>query len=63
MKEGFFGSLASAQKDYALKTDKFIAQDDKVIVSKATDDSQISYWLKSKTEELFCQNSVQAHPA
>jgi uncharacterized protein len=32
VKEGFFGSLASTQKDYALKTDEFIAQDDKVIV-------------------------------
>jgi ketosteroid isomerase-like protein len=32
MKEGFFGSLASTQKDYALKTDEFIAQDDKVIM-------------------------------
>jgi uncharacterized protein len=32
VKEGFFGSLASTQKDYALKTDEFIAQNDKVIM-------------------------------
>lgn len=32
VKEEFFGSLASTQKDYALKTDEFIAQDDKVIM-------------------------------
>ena len=29
VKEGFFASLASTQKDYVLKTDEFIAQDDK----------------------------------
>jgi ketosteroid isomerase-like protein len=32
VKDGFFGSLASTQKDYALKTDEFIAQDDKVVM-------------------------------
>jgi uncharacterized protein len=32
VKEGFFASLASTQKDYALKTDEFVAQDDKVIM-------------------------------
>jgi ketosteroid isomerase-like protein len=32
VKEGFFGSLASTQKDYALKADEFIAQGDKVIM-------------------------------
>jgi uncharacterized protein len=32
VKEGFFGSLASTQKDYALKVDEFVAQDDKVIM-------------------------------
>jgi ketosteroid isomerase-like protein len=32
VKEGFFGSLASTQKGYALKTDEFIAQNDKVIM-------------------------------
>ena len=32
VKEGFFGSLASTQNDYALKTDEFIAQDDKLIM-------------------------------
>jgi uncharacterized protein len=32
VKEGFFGSLASTQKDYALKTNEFIAQGDKVIM-------------------------------
>jgi ketosteroid isomerase-like protein len=32
VKAGFFGSLASTQKDYALKTDEFITQDDKVIM-------------------------------
>jgi uncharacterized protein len=32
VKEGFFGSLVSTQKDYALKTDEFVAQDDKVIM-------------------------------
>ena len=30
--EGFFGPLASTQRDYALRTDEFIAQDDKVIM-------------------------------
>ena len=32
VREGFFGSLASTQRDYALRTDEFIAQDDKVIM-------------------------------
>jgi uncharacterized protein len=32
VREGFFGTLASTQKDYALRTDEFIAQDDKVIM-------------------------------
>jgi ketosteroid isomerase-like protein len=32
VREGFFGPLASTQKDYALATDEFIAQDDKVIM-------------------------------
>ena len=32
VRKGFFGPLASTQKDYALTTDEFIAQDDKVIM-------------------------------
>jgi uncharacterized protein len=32
VREGFFGPLASTQRDYALRTDEFIAQDDKVIM-------------------------------
>jgi ketosteroid isomerase-like protein len=32
VKEKFFVSLASTQKDYALKADEFVAQDDKVIM-------------------------------
>ena len=32
VREGFFCPLASTQRDYALKTDEFIAQDDKVIM-------------------------------
>jgi uncharacterized protein len=32
VREGFFGSLVSTQKDYALETDEFIGQDDKVIM-------------------------------
>lgn|SRR6478672_5583542 len=32
VKEGFFASLASTQKDYSLQTDEFIAQGDKVIM-------------------------------
>jgi ketosteroid isomerase-like protein len=33
VKEGFFGGLASTQKDYALTTDEFIAQNDKVVMA------------------------------
>ena len=32
VRKGFFGTLASTQKDYALTTDEFIAQDDTVIM-------------------------------
>jgi uncharacterized protein len=32
VKEGFFGALVSTQKEYALKTDEFIAQDNRVIM-------------------------------
>jgi uncharacterized protein len=32
VKEGFFARLASTQKDYALKTDEFVAQDNSVIM-------------------------------
>jgi uncharacterized protein len=32
VREGFFGALASTQKDFALSTEEFIAQDDKVIM-------------------------------
>ena len=32
VREGFFRPLANTQKDYALATDEFIAQDDKVIM-------------------------------
>jgi uncharacterized protein len=32
VREGFFGSLASTQKGYTLRSDEFIAQDDKVIM-------------------------------
>ena len=32
VRKGFFGPLASTQRDYALRTDEFIAQDDKVIM-------------------------------
>jgi uncharacterized protein len=32
VREGFFGGLAITQKDYALKTDEFISQDDKVVM-------------------------------
>jgi ketosteroid isomerase-like protein len=32
VREGFFGELAGTQKDFALTTEEFIAQDDKVIM-------------------------------
>jgi uncharacterized protein len=32
VKEGFFGPLASTQKDYALSTDEFIAQGETVVM-------------------------------
>jgi ketosteroid isomerase-like protein len=32
VKEGFFQALANTQKDFALRTEEFIAQDDKVIM-------------------------------
>jgi ketosteroid isomerase-like protein len=31
VREGFFQPLASTQKDYALRTEEFIAQDDRVV--------------------------------
>jgi ketosteroid isomerase-like protein len=32
VREGFFGTLAATQKDFALSTDELIARDDKVIM-------------------------------